>query len=58
MSSSPLVMVKEKLGVLKLVAEYVGYPTPQELGICRQLICLLPAFIDDTLFVREEEEDD
>ena len=58
LSSSPLVMVKEKLGILKSVVEYVGYPTPQELDICCQLICLLSAFIDDALFVKEEEEDE
>jgi len=53
-SSSPLVMLKGKSGILELISNYVGTPKPQELRIFRQLIRLLPTFIED---VPEEELD-
>ena len=58
-SPSPLVMFKGKSGILELVAEYVGYPTAaHELRIFRQLIDLLPAFIEDVPFVKDYEDEE
>ena len=48
-SSSPLVMLKGKSGILELIAHYVA-GTPQQLRPLRQLNVLLPAFIEDTPF--------
>ena len=50
-SHSPLEQLNGKSGVLKVVAEYAGYPTPQELRTLRQLIRLLTAFIKEVPFV-------
>ena len=50
-SPSPSPLVED---ALKLVAEYVGNPTAHELRIFRQLLDLLPAFIEDVPFVKEE----
>ena len=49
-SPSPSPLVED---ALKLVAEYVGNPTAHELRIFRQLLDLLPAFIEDVPFVKE-----
>ena len=48
-SSSPLVMLKGKAGILELIAHFVA-GTPQQLRPLRQLNVLLPAFIEDTPF--------
>ena len=53
-SSSPLVMLKGKAGILELIAHYVA-GTPQELRPLRQLLTQLPAFIADVPFVVEDE---
>ena len=50
-SPSPLVVFKGKSGILKVVAEYAGDHTPQELQTLRQLSRRLSAFIDDVPFV-------
>ena len=56
-SSSPLVMLKGKAGILELIAHYIA-GTPQQLRTLRQLVDRLPVFIADVPFVIEEEEDD
>ena len=53
-SSSPLVMLKGKAGILELIAHYVA-GTPQQLRPLRQLLMQLPAFITDVPFVVEDE---
>ena len=50
-SSPPLVIFDGKSGILKLVVDYVGNPTPEELCLFRRLLKLLPAFIADVPFV-------
>ena len=40
--------------ILGVVAEYVGVPEPQELRILRQLIHLLPPFINEVPFVKKK----
>ena len=49
-SSSLLIMLKGKSGILQLIAAYTGYSKANDLRIFRQLIILLPAFIEDTPF--------
>ena len=41
--------------ILELIAHYIAGP-PQQVRTLRQLIDLLPAFIDDKPFIEEEEE--
>ena len=53
-SSSPLVMLKGKAGILELIAHYVS-GTPKQLRPLRQLSVLLPAFIVDVPFVVDDE---
>ena len=53
-TSSPLVMLKGKSGILELIAHFVA-GTPQQLRTLRQLIDRLPAFIADVPFVVVEE---
>ena len=55
-ASSSLVVFKGTSGILELIAHYVAY-TPQQVRTPRQLLVLLPAFIDDTPFVEETEEE-
>ena len=50
-SSPPLVIFDGKSGILKLVVDYVGNPTPEELRLFRRLLELLPVFIADVPFV-------
>ena len=53
-------MFKGKSGILELISKYLGNLKPQELRILRQLIRLLPTFIEKVPFVEEdynEEED-
>ena len=49
-STSPLVVFKGPSEILELIAQYVA-GTPQRVRMSRQLLVLLPAFIDDTPFV-------
>ena len=49
---SPLVLLKGKSGLLKLMVDYAGYPTPHELRMFRSLIRRLSAYIEDVPFVR------
>jgi len=53
-SSSPLVMLKGKSGILELITHYVS-GTPQQLRTLRQLLTQLPALIADVPFVVEDE---
>lgn len=53
-SSSPLVMLKGKSGILELITRYVS-GTPQQLRTLRQLLTQLPALISDVPFVVEDE---
>ena len=60
--SSPLVLFKGKAGILELISQYVGLLPPRDRRIFRQLLVLLPAFIENVPFEveeeNEEEEDD
>ena len=56
-SSSPLVMLKGKSGILELIARYVS-GTKQQLRTLRRFNVLLPVFIEDTPFVEEDEDED
>ena len=49
---APLVLLKGKSGLLKLMVDYAGYPTPHELRMFRSLIRRLSAYIEDVPFVR------
>ena len=53
-SSSPLVMLKGKSGILELIAHYVS-GTKQQIRTLRQLIERLPAFIADVPFIVVDE---
>ena len=55
-SSSPLAKLNGKSGLLELVAAYTGYPKVNDLRIVRQLLAILPTFIEDVPFVEEEDE--
>merc|ERR1712028_140622 len=55
-ASSSLVVFNGTSGILELIAHYVA-GTPQQVRTTRQLLVLLPAFIDDTPFVEETEEE-
>ena len=57
-SSSSLVMLNSKSGILELIANYAGTPKAQELRTFRQLIYLLPAFIEDVPLTALMEEKD
>ena len=62
-TTSPLVIFNGKSGILELISEYTGIPKPKELRIFRQLMDLLPAFIEDVPFApfapfEEEENED
>jgi len=46
-SLSPLQVLNGKPGLLKVIADYAGYPTPHEFRIFRSLLQRLLAFIDD-----------
>ena len=52
-----LVIFNGKSGILQLISEYVGNPTAQDLLTFRQLIHLLPVFIEDAPFTPTEEEE-
>ena len=54
---SPLVILNGKSGILELIAHYVA-GTPQQRRTLRQLLILLPVFIEDVPFVEEEDEDE
>ena len=56
-SSSPLVMLKGKSGILELIARYVS-GTKQQLRTLRRFNVLLPVFIEDTPFAEEDEDED
>jgi len=49
-ASSSLVVFNGTSEILELIAHYVAY-TPQQVRTPRQLLVLLPAFIDDTPFI-------
>ena len=51
-SSSPLAKFNGASEIFEIVAEYAGCPTAHELRIFRQLIDLLPAFIENVPFSR------
>ena len=53
---SPLVLLKGKAGILEVIAHYVA-GTPQQRRTLRQLLDRLPAFIEDTPFVVEDEDE-
>merc|ERR1711865_1042689 len=55
-ASSSLVVFNGISGILALIAQYVA-GTPQQLVTLRQLMILLPVFIDDTPFVEETERE-
>ena len=55
-SSSPLVELRGKAGILKLVADYVGYPPPHELRLFRKLLERLPPLIAAVPFVDNYKE--
>ena len=55
-SSSLLIMLKGKSGILQLIGAYTGYSKSNDLRIFRQLIILLPAFIEDTPFETSDGE--
>ena len=55
-TTSPLVIFNGKSGIFELISEYTGIPKPKELRIFRQLMDLLPAFIEDVPFAPFEEE--
>ena len=57
-SSSPLVIFKGKSGILELISKYVGVPQPREIRIFRQVMVLLPAFIEDVPFDLVDEDSD
>lgn len=57
-SSSPLEKLNGKSGILELVVNYVGNPTPHELRIFRRLMDLLPTFIKEKPFATEDDDDD
>ena len=57
-SSSSLVMLNGKSGILELIANYAGTPKAQELCTVRQLIHLQPAFIEDVPLTALMEEED
>ena len=46
-SLSPLQVLNGKPGLLKVIADYAGYPTPHEFRIFRSLLQRLSAFIDE-----------
>ena len=54
---SPLVLLKGKAGILEVIAHYVA-GTPRQRRTLRQLLILLPAFIEDVPFVEVEDEDE
>ena len=56
-SSSRLIMLKGKSDILQLIAVYVGLPTAKNVRIFRQLMVLLPAFIEDTPFETNDVSD-
>ena len=57
-TASPLAILNGNSGILKLIADYGVTGYPQQLRTLRQLIELLPAFIDDTPFVEVEDVED
>lgn len=54
--SPPLGIFNGKSGILELIAEYCGNPKVRDLRIFRQLIHLLPAFIEDIPYTPFEED--
>ena len=57
-SSSPLVLFQGQAGILELISHYVGRLPPRDLRTFRQLLVLLPAFIEDVPFEVEEENEE
>ena len=57
-TTSPLVIFQGKSGILKLIPKYVGISTEQDLCTFRQLMVLLPAFIEDVPFDEDDEDAD
>ena len=55
-TASSLVVFNGTSGILELIAHYAA-GTPQQVRTPRQLLVLLPAFIDDTPFVEVEDEE-
>ena len=58
MKSSPLVVFKGTSGILEVIADYAGKPNARDVRTLRQLLALLPVFIDDTPFESFEDTDD
>ena len=57
-TTSPLVIFQGKSGILELISKYVGISTEQDLCTFRQLMVLLPAFIEDVPFDEDDEDAD